>query len=325
MSVHDAMNVFGVKTVPTDKELSARYRELAKKFHPDHGGSVADMQRLNAANDVLKNYASTEGNIPVMNYKETAQEYWRLAKGAKAILKKKFNPKAFTSYFENIFQKRFSAEVSFYPEKESGAHPYYAGIKAKFSSDDNETFFDLNISIYLTDMRRNTSIGSEDFDIALHVIAYGFHDNKKQKMAQRDWQFTNTHSILDNPQEIYPEAKLRKSMKGTSSKFAKKDAMLFLQSKLNATFNKEYAYIPLNNDLKIIIYRMTFMKVPAWMPNGIYEKGRRVRMLSPWTLPETVDAFKELEAKINKIKKETDPDKIDSVLSSLRTFIKKEK
>lgn len=37
----------------TREKLKARQRELARKFHPDRGGSVAKMQEINAAADVL--------------------------------------------------------------------------------------------------------------------------------------------------------------------------------------------------------------------------------------------------------------------------------
>ena len=322
MTVQDALKVFGLTSVPTDKELSIRYKELAKKFHPDRGGSVSDMQRLNAANDYLKSYAGTDHQQAFKSQKDINKEYWNLAAGAKAILKKKFKPEAYTAYFENIFQKRFTANVTFYPEKKEGASPYYAGIKAKFSSDDGESYFDLDISIYLTDMRRNTSLSGADIDINLHVVAYGFHNNRKQKMAQRDWKFTNTHSILEDPKAVFPEAKLKKSISAKNKKFTRKDAQLFLEKKLNANVTNDCAWIPLEDGIQIVICRQVYMRVPVWIPNGIYKKGnmisKRVRMLSVWTMPETEAALKELEKLINKAKKTTDLDEIDKILHNLK-------
>jgi hypothetical protein len=37
----------------TEAQIKARQRELAKKHHPDRGGSLAKMQEINAAVDVL--------------------------------------------------------------------------------------------------------------------------------------------------------------------------------------------------------------------------------------------------------------------------------
>ena len=39
---------------PGLRAIAGRYRELAKRFHPDAGGSQDDMVRLNAAKDVLE-------------------------------------------------------------------------------------------------------------------------------------------------------------------------------------------------------------------------------------------------------------------------------
>jgi curved DNA-binding protein CbpA len=37
----------------TAEELKKQYRELAKRYHPDKGGSTAEMQKVNAEYDVL--------------------------------------------------------------------------------------------------------------------------------------------------------------------------------------------------------------------------------------------------------------------------------
>lgn len=39
---------------PSLRTIAARYRELAKRFHPDAGGSQDDMVQVNAAKDVLE-------------------------------------------------------------------------------------------------------------------------------------------------------------------------------------------------------------------------------------------------------------------------------
>lgn len=44
---------FAQSDKPTEVELNARRRELARKHHPDRGGSVSKMQEINDAVDVL--------------------------------------------------------------------------------------------------------------------------------------------------------------------------------------------------------------------------------------------------------------------------------
>jgi hypothetical protein len=52
--VQEAKVFFGFETIPTEQELKKKYRELAKKYHPDiNGGDDADMQKLNHYRDIL--------------------------------------------------------------------------------------------------------------------------------------------------------------------------------------------------------------------------------------------------------------------------------
>jgi len=52
--MQDAKNFMGFDSLPTEQELKKKYRELAKKYHPDiNGGDDADMQKLNHYRDVL--------------------------------------------------------------------------------------------------------------------------------------------------------------------------------------------------------------------------------------------------------------------------------
>jgi curved DNA-binding protein CbpA len=45
--------LFLLPNAPTDV-ITAVFRVLAKKYHPDMGGSTEQMQRLNAAMEVIK-------------------------------------------------------------------------------------------------------------------------------------------------------------------------------------------------------------------------------------------------------------------------------
>jgi curved DNA-binding protein CbpA len=44
---------FAIGQKVTAAEVKARHRELARRHHPDRGGSVARMQEINAAVDQL--------------------------------------------------------------------------------------------------------------------------------------------------------------------------------------------------------------------------------------------------------------------------------
>jgi len=52
--IQEAKVFFGFENLPTEQELKKKYRELAKKYHPDiNGGDDADMQKLNHCRDIL--------------------------------------------------------------------------------------------------------------------------------------------------------------------------------------------------------------------------------------------------------------------------------
>ncbi|RDX34150.1 J domain-containing protein [Arcobacter sp. HD9-500m-PIT-SAG03] len=52
--IQEAKVFFGFENLPTEQELKKKYRELAKKYHPDiNGGDDANMQKLNHYRDVL--------------------------------------------------------------------------------------------------------------------------------------------------------------------------------------------------------------------------------------------------------------------------------
>ena len=52
--IQEAKSFFGFNDLPTEQELKKKYRELAKKYHPDiNGGDDEEMQKLNHYRDVL--------------------------------------------------------------------------------------------------------------------------------------------------------------------------------------------------------------------------------------------------------------------------------
>lgn len=59
-SYQDAVKVFAKFGIDATKmsniELTLRYKQLAKKMHPDRGGNTEDMQDINDAFDILKNH-----------------------------------------------------------------------------------------------------------------------------------------------------------------------------------------------------------------------------------------------------------------------------
>ena len=62
----------------TDIEaLRKKYRELLKKYHPDNGGSVSEMQSINAEYDRLFNILSKENNSYGQSYTYEENEHFK--------------------------------------------------------------------------------------------------------------------------------------------------------------------------------------------------------------------------------------------------------
>ncbi len=54
-SFPQCLNDLEFSTYPTEQELKTRYRELAKKYHPDKGGNAKDFEKISKAyNEALK-------------------------------------------------------------------------------------------------------------------------------------------------------------------------------------------------------------------------------------------------------------------------------
>lgn len=64
--IHEALEVFDLPVLISLKDIRKRYRQLARKHHPDNEGSEEAMHRINEAYALLKGYME--------NYKFTFQE-----------------------------------------------------------------------------------------------------------------------------------------------------------------------------------------------------------------------------------------------------------
>ena len=83
MKLERALSILGLVRLPkTDEELNAVYRELAKKYHPDKGGSEAKFQELAEAVNYLKRAISL-----VSHRQQTKQRKEDLLAKKRAILR----------------------------------------------------------------------------------------------------------------------------------------------------------------------------------------------------------------------------------------------
>jgi len=57
-TLQSALHIYGFSTIPAQKELTLKYRELSKQHHPDMGGVHEDMVAVNLAYGYLKKFVS---------------------------------------------------------------------------------------------------------------------------------------------------------------------------------------------------------------------------------------------------------------------------
>ena len=54
--IHEALDILGLPTMVTMREIKERYKKLSHQYHPDRGGDDEKMAKINWAYDVLREY-----------------------------------------------------------------------------------------------------------------------------------------------------------------------------------------------------------------------------------------------------------------------------
>ena len=60
----DPYRMLGVTPLDTDQAIRDRYRELARQHHPDRGGDVEQMRRINDAYDRVMSHRTARATVP---------------------------------------------------------------------------------------------------------------------------------------------------------------------------------------------------------------------------------------------------------------------
>ena len=325
MTVAQALKIFGTTQDRIGKDsklLDTMYKLLAKKHHPDKGGSVEMMKDINNAHDVLSKLGSTPSSS--IDWKEINRKHREAAAYIKQDLLNTFQPDKFIKYFNKLTGADFKYRITKEFPKKTDTSPSFAGFYAEFYTDDRSTVFDMDVTASTLDVvYSGSSLGMGDISYPLTITAFGFHNNKKQKLSQQDWSHTNQHKSLYEPSMIFPETKIKKIVSGKTSarKFSRRDMILFLQKKLDARIDYSdgvHAIIPINDDLKLYMFRFSFRKFASWSNNGLYSKHRRVSILKTGSFPETEDSAVYIEKMVKSARKKKDE---KSVANELNKYI----
>lgn len=325
MSLDTALRIMGLTQDDlADKEkVKSTYRRLSQTAHPDKGGSTKMMQDLNLAYEVVSKTSST--TTGKTDWEKIYKDYRTLAIHVKNVLSNSFQTSEFTKYFGDMFGEVFTHTITLTPDEKT-RNPNYAGMTVEIYNKDKSTVFEFDVHVNLNNLRGAASLGSSDVDFTLMVTAYGFHNNKKQKLSKTDYKWTNSHNVLKDPTVAFPKTKIQKIAKGSTSDraFKRRDMRTYIEKKLDGSFDREFIRIPLVGEYRLTIYRATFMRTPFYMVNGIYSRYSRVNYGVTISMPEDEVTAKVLEDIQNTVRKLKTPSE-EQIISTVNKMLEKYK
>lgn len=327
ITVDQALQVLNIdrSELSDESKLKMAFRTAALKSHPDRGGSNEAMRDVNDAYELLKKTSASSNSMD--DRKKDREEMNKLAKQILEILKSKFDYSAFIKYFNSIYNDIFTHKINREYPIGSEMYAHHASIEIEFANSDRSIIFIIQLYCDTNDVSKTSSLGSGvgNMSYPLGVSAYGFYNNKKLKITQRDYNRTQNHDVLNLPELSFPKAKLEK-FKGTSiaKVFKKSDMVLYLTKKLGMTWDGEQARVKdVPKSLAIVFSRMTMFKTAAWSLN-FYENRRGVPGLDYVTLPETIEAAQAIEKLVKQLHADDDVEKVKNIVKSWSSKMKQE-
>jgi curved DNA-binding protein CbpA len=309
LSVADALRILSLDSADlTADGLKVAYKKAAVANHPDKGGDLESMKKINAAYDRLKGVTGRIAGATIDKnwWKKVQEKDAAFVRAALENVKRAVKVDAFKEHFEKIFGETFTATMDV-EDRTSGSFSAHASIRLQFENRDKTTVISLSISINSSE-RQNTGLAAGDQnEIAVYVYPAIYHDRRTIKLTQSRYSKEGDYEALRNPEKIFPTAKLakKKDVKARG-KFSKKDALAAFQRELGAKFFDTFVKIPLpkveGKDSHVLLYRTTWGSYATYGTNGIYVSNRRVEGLAAMSIIESreiiswfVDQLKELQ------------------------------
>lgn len=283
MSVQDAQSLLGLGGRSyTQDELKAAYKKLAGIHHPDRGGDVVQMQRINAAYDKLSkimlggSHQSPEDRTAAYKHSKEQDRIFLVAAIGK--VKQHVDIHRFTSHFQAIFGEHFSCQEH---DSSGEIYAYRGAISFEFSNSARTTVLTLAVSISASE-RHNRGLSAPDQGLNMYVSTSILHNRRKIKLGQTNYSFESGFQVLTNPELLFPAKKLQGKMAGKVTKFTRKDAILALTKETKGEFHDNWLTIPLphTDNLNIKMYRSVFMGHASWSLEGVYQKYKPIERIS---------------------------------------------
>lgn len=334
MSYDEALKTLDLTKAPDADTLKQAFRKAALKHHPDRGGDAETFKKVNEANDVLQgtgagNWESGKWSSQDRQAEHAARDekFRKAAEVVIAQLKQDFKPEVFDKYFEEKTNKKYTYKVTWNEGTKGDRFAFHnVGVRVEWLADDKNTAFSLQAYVDMISVvyPKPSLGGGLDYDAIgydMMVITDIFHNNRKVKFTQKNYQRSQLKSLLTNPESLFPSKKMAAMMGGKDNarKFSKRDMFLGIAKKLGGRVTEgtqPWAFIPMGKGFKFAMHRYVFMgrmrdTTALWMPSEVdnieTRKSIRVKAL---TLVESEDLLDALFRLQKHLENETDAEKI---------------
>jgi hypothetical protein len=272
MSYEDALKILNMKQ---GDDVTKAFKKASLKHHPDRGGSVEMMQKVNQAHDILK----SSNNPNKQSFAQAKQDAFEKRKKNYAILQK---------IVEELVQKLSMA----LPDYQKHLEPFFnlkkpiiepqlkepkdawdydiAYIKVKFPSEDDKSYLQLTIDIWADNNVGGITTGEPSFIVSYDTVVY--HNRKTHKMVKSRYTTgrVSSNDILI-PEKVFPIKRLKTVLKSEAKKMSKKDfeaAIMIELKQYQPTWERYISAFVLNrqleNNIVMTLDRTTFRRQAAW-------------------------------------------------------------
>jgi curved DNA-binding protein CbpA len=272
MSYEEAKKLLGIKD---NDDVQSAYKAMAKKHHPDKGGSVEMMQKINQAYDLLKD--NKDGKLSFQDaknnaYKTRQENYAKLERMTKDLVSKieKALP-LYSKHFEDFLNlKEPEINVNLKPPATAWGYDL-SEIKIKFYSEDDKTYISLDINIWADSNKGGLTLNSEN-EYVINYNTFLYHNKKTHNMVKsRTSTWGKSSGEVLEPEKVFPKKKLQTILKKETKKISKKDfeaAILIELKKYDAKYER-YAsafvlHKPIEDNIVMVLSRTVYNRQAAW-------------------------------------------------------------
>jgi len=305
MSLSKAKDILGYDG---EVDIKTLYKKKAREAHPDLGGSEEDMKLVNQAYEILK-----DTNLDKTSSKDTwsdiHKKYKALWENITTQIESTFKPELFIDYLNEVLSDSFIIDditwygIEYRNNDKIYGSPSHAGFNARFKSENTTNYIDIRISVYLSNIKDENSLGASTQYVPLDVTSEGFIGTRKFKLFSKSWKKAKISADNINNVETYlPKTKLLKQTK-KKTKATKKDFVALFNSLGLKYLSKDWYAVDLEDDKCLIVTRNTFKRKGYYNLNigfrtsNSYHKSTNISGYVAET-PELLDFFMSIKKDI---------------------------